>query len=75
MEQIVIQVKDQQKARALVDFLQSLDFIEAVKSSKVFSIKKSQRAKEADFFALAGMWAGRDVSLDSIRQKAWPARS
>lgn len=75
MEQIIIQVKDLQKAQALVDFLQTLDFVEAVKSPNIFTAKKSRRAKESNFFALAGLWAGRDISLDSIRQKAWPERS
>lgn len=75
MEQIIIQVKDLQKAQALMDFLQTLDFVEAVKSSNVFTAKKSKQAKESDFFVLAGLWAGREISLDSIRQKAWPERS
>lgn len=75
MKQIIIQVKDLQKAKALMDFLQTLDFVEAVKSSNVFTAKKSKQAKESDFFALAGLWAGREISLDSIRQKAWPERS
>ena len=25
-----------------------------------------------DFFSLAGLWANREISLESIRQKAWP---
>ena len=25
-----------------------------------------------DFFSMAGLWEGREVSLTSIRQKAWP---
>lgn len=74
MEQITIQVKNKQKAQALMNFLRALDFIEEVTASDLPAFKPKGRASEKDFFALAGLWAGRDVTLDSIRQKAWPVR-
>ena len=74
MEQITIQVKNKRKAQALIEFLKAMDFVEAVTSG--FTIPKPQsQVDEQDFFALKGLWAGRDISLESIRQKAWPARS
>jgi hypothetical protein len=73
MEQITIQVKSKQKARALIDFLKSLDFIEDVSSNSA-SLQNSAGLKETDFFDLAGVWSGRDLTLDSIRSQAWPAR-
>ena len=27
---------------------------------------------DADFISLAGLWEARDVTLESIRKKAWP---
>jgi hypothetical protein len=30
---------------------------------------------EADFFAMAGVWQGRDITQESLRQKAWPRQS
>ncbi|MDA0243875.1 MAG: hypothetical protein OT477_10705 [Chloroflexi bacterium] len=27
------------------------------------------------FFAMAGLWAGRDVTIETIRQQAWPRQS
>ena len=75
MEQITIQVRDKRKARALVDFLQTLDFVETVASDNLMSTKKTHRVKSADFFRLAGLWASRDVSLETIRKEAWPPRS
>ncbi len=74
MKQITIQVKNKQKARALINFLKALDFIEEV-TAKEMSLLPKDRMNEEEFFALAGLWAGRDVTLDSIRQKAWPARA
>jgi hypothetical protein len=72
MEQITIQVKDKQKARALVDILQSLDFVEVVTSDRPIKTK-ARLKKPAEFFTLAGIWTNRNVSMESIRNKAWPA--
>ena len=74
MEQIVIRIKDKKKARALANFLQTLDFVETVTASASSISQKSRHAKKGDFFSLAGIWEGRDTSLESIRQKAWPKR-
>jgi hypothetical protein len=74
MEQITIQVKNKRKAQALVNFLKTLDFIEEVTASDTSTILSKNRTNKKDFLAMAGLWAGRDVTLDSIRQKAWPAR-
>ena len=30
------------------------------------------QAEPTDFFSMAGLWEGREVTLASIRQKAWP---
>ena len=73
MEQIVIQVKDKKKAKALKDFLQTLDFVESVTQPDL--TRKGRQIKKADFFSMAGLWAGRDISQESIRKKAWPQRT
>jgi hypothetical protein len=72
MEQIVIQVKDKKKAQALKNFLQSLDFVESVTEPGVE--RQGRRIKSADFFSMAGLWAGRDISQESIRKETWPQR-
>ena len=71
MEQITIQVKNKRKAQALLDFLKAMDFIEDVTASGFAIPKSKSKVDETDFFALKGLWAGRDISLESIRQKAW----
>jgi hypothetical protein len=74
MEQIVIQTRNKEKARLLVELLAAMDFIESVEtnSDEGAVIAPEVRPEEADFFALAGIWEGRDISLESIRQEAWP---
>lgn len=74
MEQITIQIKNKKKAQALLDFLKSLDFIEDINFTNL-SANSASRMGEKDFFALAGIWSERDVTLDSIRSSAWPTRS
>jgi hypothetical protein len=75
MEQIVIRVKDKHKAQALVNFLETLDFVENVTDTSKTETATERAVQDADFFSLAGLWAGRDVTLATIRQKAWPSRS
>ena len=43
-----------------------LDFAEFVKA------RSSQ--DEGDFFAMAGLWEGRDVDQAQLRKQAWPDR-
>jgi hypothetical protein len=74
MEQIIIQVKNKEKAKVLYELLTALDFVDAVET---FSTGEHEtalftEAETNDFFALAGLWEGRDITLESIRQKAWP---
>jgi hypothetical protein len=75
MEQITIRIKDKKKAQTLLDFLKSLDFIESVTEKDLSVEKTSSMGGESDFFSMAGFWAGRDISLKTIREQAWPYRA
>ncbi len=74
MEQITIRVKDRKKAQTLVEFLKSLDFVESITEKDLLDSDNSNINREEEFFALAGLWAGRDISLKTIREQAWPYR-
>jgi hypothetical protein len=76
MEQITIRIKDRKKAQTLLDFLKSLDFIESVTENDL-SVEEESSLKDTDkeFFELAGLWEGRDISLKTIRERAWPYRA
>ncbi len=75
MEQITIRIKDQKKAQSLLDFLKSLDFIESITEKELAGTNSLSEDGEKDFFALAGLWAGRDISLKTIRERSWPFRA
>jgi hypothetical protein len=74
MEQITIRIKDRKKAQTLIEFLKSLDFVETV-SEKELPDESDTVNQENEFFAMAGLWEGRDISLKTIREQAWPYRS
>ena len=71
MEQITIRVQNKEKARLLFDLLRSLDFVEAIETTDA----PTKEERDEDFFALAGLWAKRDITQDNLRQKAWPRQS
>ncbi len=74
MEQIYIRVRDHKKADALRRFLKTLDYIESVSSSVLPETSQKSKAEDADFFALSGLWSGRDITVESLRERAWPGR-
>ena len=81
MEQITIRVRDKEKAQLLLQLLRSLDFVEQIATADADSatLAEKERGGDADsktaFFELAGLWEGRDVSQESLRQAAWPRQS
>ena len=76
MEQITIRIKDRKKAQTLVDFLKSLDFIESIIEKDISPSTDDVTADvDKEFFALAGLWEGREISLKTIREQAWPYRA
>lgn len=72
MEQIVIRIHNKEKAKLLAELLQSLDFVDVVETENQRPVTPAQ---ETDFFALAGLWEGRDITLESLRQRAWPRQA
>jgi hypothetical protein len=54
--------------------LAALDFVDSVKTSEAEEVKDGSTAssESLDFFSFAGLWQDREVTLESIRQKAWP---
>lgn len=73
MEQVIVEVSDKAKAKMLVEMLSSMDFVESVTTSQKKSTRK-RLSEPVDFFSLAGIWAERDLDIESIRHKAWPRR-
>jgi len=57
--QIIIDVQNE-KAKQFIDFLKTLDYV-----------KFEQINKKNNFKKFAGKWKNKDISLETIREKAW----
>ncbi len=68
MEQLIIKVTNQEKARLLSEILSALDFVSSVEG---IADHISESKEDQDFFAMAGLWENKNITVDSIRQKAW----
>ena len=66
MDKILINIKDKTKAHIVVSLLKELPFIEFREIGKA---KKT--VKKSNFRELFGIWKGRNVTLDNLRQEAW----
>jgi hypothetical protein len=77
MEQITIRIKDRKKAQSLLNFLKSLDFIESITEKDLTTNEEESNVNDLDkdFFSLAGLWEGREISLKTLREQAWPYRA
>ena len=74
MEEITIQISDRYKTPALLNFLKTLDFVENIRRVEFPLAGVKETNKDEEFFALAGLWADKDITLNSIRREAWPQR-
>ena len=74
MEQISILIRDRKKADVLRRFLKTLDYVENIFSTELPEALETSKVNETEFFALAGLWAGRDITQSSLRNQAWPGR-
>ncbi len=76
MEQIVIQIENKEKAQLLLELLKALDFVDLVNiRSEEAELDVTSQEESSDFFSLAGLWEGRDITLTSIRRQAWPRQN
>lgn len=81
MTQIVIQVTDTTKAQLLSELLRAMDFVTQVDvqvdNSETTAVTPPTTTidETADFSALFGIWAERDIDIDTIRQNAWPRQT
>lgn len=62
MEKITLTIKDSRKKNFLLELLRQFDFVEIQ--------KKSEKEDVYDFFASAGLWKGRDINADKLREQA-----
>lgn len=53
----------------VIEFIEFLEF--QASQTKTIEPKKDDSNQEQSFFELAGIWEGKNITLDDIRQDAW----
>ncbi len=69
MEELIVKVRDKDKAQMLLQMLLALDFVDSVNVLPAQTTTQSN--EEEEFFDIAGIWEDRDITIDSLRQQAW----
>ncbi len=64
---VTLEIKDSKEGRKLLEFLKYLDCVKIRQAH----ISSSERQLKEVF----GIWKGRDITKESLRQKGWRARS
>ncbi|MBI4648496.1 MAG: hypothetical protein HY738_18420 [Bacteroidia bacterium] len=80
MSTIIVETQNELKDNALISFLKAFDYKVTVKK-KTNSAKKitynlpiTPAIENADFMALAGIWEGRKITIEKLREIAWGGR-
>ncbi|WP_456473855.1 hypothetical protein [Candidatus Pyrohabitans sp.] len=61
---ISINVKDETKAKVLIEFLKELPFVDIEKERDIRKIK-------GNLEEIFGIWKDREISKKNLREKAW----
>lgn len=81
MQTVTIQIKNKKALKILQD-LEEVDLIKllsifnhstATKELKAFKNRQDSK-KNTSILSLAGIWKGRDLTIEHLRSKAWPKR-
>ena len=78
---LALTLTDAAKLPMLLELLRHIDFVETAEASAPAQVGKETPAEAAEetpaasaFHALAGIWAGRDITAEQLRQQAWGGR-
>ena len=71
MSVVVLNIKNDVKGKFLLDFLKQIEFVEIEEEQSNIEDKSSDKESFRDLF---GIWKNRDITIETIRQKAWKER-
>ncbi len=71
MKSIVVRIKEDDKARDLINFLQDINFIDIEEQEEISGDRESCMDGLTRLF---GLWNDRNITLSDIRKKAWNYR-
>lgn len=65
MSKVIIDIKDKTKEKVFINFLKSIPFIVVQEKPEI------RTRNHDDFKKIFGIWKGRNINLQDIRNKAW----
>lgn len=76
-EQILLTVADQSKLDLVMELLSHFDLVQAqrIKVAIPAPAASSAIGSDEDFWALAGLWKGRNIDLERMRQESFARRT
>ena len=69
MHKVVIKISNNKNYEMFLNMLKHIDFVD-IETTDTF-VDKTENNKKNNAENLFGMWAGRDIDLKKIRNKAW----
>ena len=74
MEKLILTIDNSTNTNLLINFFKSINYIKQIKhiEEKVETISKFK--SEKDFISICGIWRGRDITKESLRNKSWRKR-
>jgi hypothetical protein len=66
---VTLDIKNESMKDSFLNFIKTLDYIEI--KDEIQKSALSNNKKNNKFSEFAGMWSNNDVTIDTIREKAW----
>ncbi len=66
---ITLDIKNESMKDNFLNFIKTLDYVEIKEEEKIEVIQN--KTSKDKFSQFAGMWENSDITIDSIRTKAW----
>ena len=68
---VVLDIKNESMKDRFLNFIATLDYVDIKSNSMDLDISNDKSPKEDKIDQFAGMWKDRDITIKSIREKAW----
>jgi hypothetical protein len=72
MHRIIVSINNKKNTRFILSLLKKFDFVKLEPEEADLKIPSAKR--KGNLLDLIGIWKDRNISVESIREKAWPKR-
>ena len=63
---VTLDIKQESMVNSFLNFIKTLDYVDIKNNIEIPIINKNNKFSE-----FAGMWEDRDITIETIREKAW----